>query len=350
LWNNEGASINIIILPPWWKTWWFKLLILLILVSSVYVAFYLRVALYRKKQKELSILVKQRTNEISKANDILLERQTSIEEYAENLREVNELLLDKQKTIETQASQLQEANQRLQNTNEQLAVLNSTKDRFFSIIAHDLRNPFHVVSGFAEILMNDYKKLSPEKIEKYHNFIYTSSTNGKNLLETLLQWSRSQTGRIAYNPTKLNIYTLSEEVIDLLQGDTYSKNITIRQLIDPAITVFADENMLKTIFRNLISNAIKFSHEQGTISLKSGIIDQQIELTVADTGIGIPAENLHRLFRIDETVTTKGTANETGSGLGLILCKEFIEKHNGKIWIESEVDKGSAFKFTLPLG
>jgi len=165
-----------------------------------------------------------------------------------------------------------------------------------------------------------------------------------------LQWSRSQTGRIAYNPTKLNIYTLSEEVINLLQGDAYNKNITILQLIDPAITVFADENMLKTIIRNLLSNAIKFSHEQGNISLKSAIIDQQVEITVADTGVGIPAENLPRLFRIDATVTTKGTANETGTGLGLILCKEFIEKHNGKIWVESKEGKGSEFKFILPLG
>jgi signal transduction histidine kinase len=342
IWNEEGTSINIIILPPWWKTWWFKILILILLILSIYTAFYLRVALYQKKQKELSILVKQRTQEISQANDILLERQTRIEEYAENLREANELLIDKQQLIETQAEQLKD-------TNQQLSVLNSTKDRFFSIIAHDLRNPFHTVSGFAEILIKDYRTLPPEKIERFLNLIYNSSTSGNNLLENLLQWSRSQTGRIDYEPVKLDLLTIAEETINLLEGDILRKNIAIRQLIGSNITVFADENMLKTIFRNLVSNAIKFSHENGSITLKSAVIDQQIEVTVADTGIGIPPENLSLLFRIDTTVTTKGTANETGTGLGLILCKEFVEKHNGKIWVESEVGKGSEFKFILPL-
>jgi signal transduction histidine kinase/ligand-binding sensor domain-containing protein len=364
LWNEQSASIQIIILPPWWKTWWVKILILLILVSSVYIAFYLRIALYRKKQKELSLLVKQRTHDISQANDVLLERQTRIEEYAEelrahteNLRDANELLLDKQKQIEIQAEQLKDTNQQLKYTNEQLkytneqlAVLNSTKDRFFSIIAHDLRNPFHTVAGFAEILIKDYKKLSPEKIERFLNIIYSSSVGGNNLLENLLQWSRSQTGRITYDPVKLKSFAISEDVLNLLAGDIQKKNIEVHQLIDQNIFVMADENMLKTIYRNLISNAIKFSYEKGTITLMSKIIDSQVELTVADTGTGIPDQNKHLLFRIDATVTTKGTADETGTGLGLILCKEFVERHGGKIWVESEEGKGSEFKFTLPLG
>jgi len=355
IWNPVPTEITIIVLPAYWQTWWFKLIVLLIFIASIYIAYYLRVALYRKNQKELSLLVKQRTREISQANDVLLERQTRIEEYAEelrthteNLREANDLLIDKQKLIEIQADQLKD-------TNEQLSVLNSTKDRFFSIIAHDLRNPFHTVSGFAEVLIKDYKKLPPEKIEKYLNLIYASSASGNNLLENLLQWSRTQTGRIAYEPTKLNLLAIAEETINMLEGDILRKNITTRQLIGSNITVFADENMLKTIFRNLVSNAIKFSHENGTITLKSAVIDQQVEVTVADTGVGIPQKTLSLLFRIDATVTTKGTANETGTGLGLILCKEFVEKHQGVLSVESETDssrkdKGSKFKFTLPLG
>ncbi len=134
-----------------------------------------------------------------------------------------------------------------------------------------------------------------------------------------------------------------------MEGNVHRKNITIQQLIDENLTVFADENMLKTIFRNLISNAIKFSHENGTITIKSAVIDQQVEVTMIDTGVGIPPKNMPLLFRSDATVSTKGTSNETGTGLGLILCKEFIEKHNGKIWVGSEVSKGSVFKFTLPL-
>jgi signal transduction histidine kinase/ligand-binding sensor domain-containing protein len=350
VWNEKGAEIKIIILPPWWRIWWFKLLILLLFLSSVYIAFYLRVALYRKKQKGLSILVKQRTREISQANDVLLERQTRIEEYAEelrshtdNLRESNELLQDKQKLIETQALLLN-------NTNQQLILLNSTKDRFFSIIAHDLRNPFHVIRGFAEVLLNDFEKLPPEKTRRFIQLILTSSTSASNLLENLLQWSRSQTGRMSFEPVNLNLSTIVEETINLLEGDAQRKNIKLQSLIDQNMMAFADQQMLKTICRNLVSNAIKFTPENSTITIKSVITDAQVEITVADTGVGISPEDIPKLFRIDTNITTKGTSNETGTGLGLILCKEFIEKHKGEIWVESEINKGSEFKFTLPLG
>jgi len=228
-----------------------------------------------------------------------------------------------------------------------LLILNSTKDRFFSIIAHDLRNPFHTVKGFSEILLNDLEKLEPEKIKKYIQFIFNSSTNGSNLLENLLQWSRSQTGSIPFNPAKLNLFELTEEIIKLLEANAHKKNIKIEQLIEPEIVVFADQNMLMTVFRNLISNAIKFTGENGKITLQSHIQDQQIEVSITDSGIGIPCEIIPKLFRIDTNITTKGTSNETGTGLGLILCKEFIEKHKGKIWVESNQNEGSSFKFTL---
>jgi signal transduction histidine kinase len=303
----------------------------------------------------LSVVVKQRTQEISRANEILLERQTRIEEYAEelrthtdNLREANELLMSKQTLIETQAEQLNNTNQQLKDTNQQLVILNSTKDRFFSIIAHDLRNPFHTVNGFAEILIKDYKKLPPEKIERFLNLIYASSKSGNNLLENLLQWSRSQTDRISYMPARINLSALADETINLLEGDAHHKNISVQSLIDQHIMVFADENMLKTIFRNLVSNSIKFTSENGIVTISSILTDSQVEVTVTDTGTGISSENIAKLFRIDSNLTTKGTANESGTGLGLILCKEFLEKHNGKIWVESEEGKGSKFKFTLP--
>ncbi len=349
VWNEKGASIKIIILPPWWQTKLFKFFVLLILITSIYIAYYLRIEMYRKKEKELTVLVRHRTQEISKANNTLLDRQTRIEEYAEEQRtqterlsKANELLTNKQELIELQAKQLKD-------TNEQLLVLNSTKDRFFSIIAHDLRNPFHTVSGFAEVLINDYKKLPPEKIERFLHLILMSSRSGNNLLENLLQWSRSQTGRMSFEPVNLNLSTIAEETINLLEGDAQRKNIRLQSLIDQKITVNADEHMLKTIYRNLVSNAIKFTPENGIISIKSVLIDSIVELTVADTGVGIPPETLSQLFRIEATVTTKGTANETGTGLGLILCKEFVEKHNGKIWVESEEGKGSKFTFTLPI-
>jgi signal transduction histidine kinase/ligand-binding sensor domain-containing protein len=356
IWNENGPSIKIIILPPWRKTWWFKLFIMFIFIGSIYIAYYLRLAAYRKKEKMLSVVVKQRTREISQANGILLERQTRIEEYAEelrthtdSLREANELLMSKQTVIETQAEQLNNTNQQLINTNQQLVILNSTKDRFFSIIAHDLRNPFSTVSGFAEVLIKDFKNLPTEKIERFLNLIYTSSKSGNNLLENLLQWSRSQTDRISYVPAKINLSAIADETINLLEGDAHHKNISVQSLIDQHIMVFADENMLKTIFRNLFSNAIKFTPNDGAITITSSIDDAKVEVAVTDTGMGISSENMAKLFRIDSTLTTKGTANELGTGLGLILCKEFLEKHNEKIWVESEEGTGSKFKFTLPL-
>lgn len=349
IWNEQGASINITILPPWWRATWFRIIVFFAFILSIYLAYYLRVEMYRKKEKELTVIVRQRTREISQANDILLERQARIEEYAEEMRthtehltETNYLLIENQKLTEKQAKELKVKN-------EQLSILNSTKDRFFSIIAHDLRNPFHTVSGFAEVLIKDYKKLPAEKLERYLNLIYASSTSGNNLLENLLQWSRTQTGNISYTPTKINLSAIVEETMNLLEGNARSKNITVQSLIDQNITVFADENMLKTIFRNLISNATKFTPENGSITINYALSGSQVEVTVADTGIGIPPENLSKLFRIDTNVSTKGTANETGTGLGLILCKEFVEKHNGKIWVESENGKGSKFKFTLPM-
>jgi signal transduction histidine kinase/ligand-binding sensor domain-containing protein len=356
VWNDEGVSLHIIILPPWWKTWWFKIGGIAILILLVYIFFNIKMKLYREKQIELSNLVKNRTQEITRANEILLERQTRIEEYAEEFKQANCLLISKQSVIEEQAQQLQganlqlkDSNQQLKEINQQLAVLNSTKDRFFAIIAHDLRNPFHVVRGFTEILIRDYKQLPTEKVERFLNLIYASSTSGYNLLENLLQWSLSQTGRIPYDPAKLNLSAIAEETINLLEGDALHKNIKLQSLIDQNTMVFADENMLKTIFRNLVSNSIKFTPENGTITMKSTSADSEVEVNVIDTGIGIHQNVISQLFCIDETVTTKGTFNEKGTGLGLILCSEFVEKHNGKIWVESELNKGSTFKFTLPL-
>jgi PAS domain S-box-containing protein len=293
--------------------------------------------------------IEEQSEELKANNDKLLEKQKKIEEqseelraHSENLKDINDLLVEKQKLILTQSEQLKENNQ-------QLTLLNATKDRFFSIIAHDLRNPFNVIMGFSEILLKKINKLNPEKIQKYHKMIFTSSVNVNSLLENLLQWSRSQTDRIYYEPAMYNLFAITEETIKLLKTDAEQKNITIQQLIDPNIMVHVDENMIKTVFRNLISNAIKFTNENGRITLKLQIDDQIAIVSVADTGVGISAETISKLFRVDTIVTTKGTSKESGTGLGLLLCKDFVEKHNGKIWVESILGKGSEFKFTLPL-
>jgi PAS domain S-box-containing protein len=307
-----------------------------------------------KKKAQLEIErqseeLKNYNNILNETNILLEERQQQIEEQAEelrvhsdNIKEANDLLLKNQIVIQEQSKKLEE-------TNEQLSLLNATKDKFFSIIGHDLRNPFNVTIGSSEMLLKSFERFPPEKIRKFLKLIYNASKNGNSLLDNLLQWSRTQTSRISYLPSKLKLLTVFEQAIALLEGDALRKNITLEKMIDPDIIVMVDENMIKTIFRNLVSNAIKFTHEKGNVTIKAAIDNQFVEITVSDTGVGIPLENIDKLFRIDTTITTKGTLKESGTGIGLILCKEFVEKHDGKIWVESEEGKGSKFKFTLPL-
>jgi PAS domain S-box-containing protein len=327
-----------------------------------------------KKKAELDVIRKseelKKYNEIlSETNIILEERQQHIEEQAEELRSTNEKLMEKQRKIEEQSEELKAHSENLKNINElliekqhlvlkqseqlkdanrQLFILNTTKDRFFSIIAHDLRNPFNVISGFARLLLDKFDKLTTEKVRKYHELIFTSSTGANNLLENLLQWSRSQTGLIAFEPVKLNLLAIVEEVFGLMEGNAMHKHILLEHFIESNITLVADENMIKAIIRNLVSNAIKFTDANGTISVSYSLNNQHIEISVKDTGIGIDDDIIKKLFRIDTIISTKGTAKETGTGLGLILCKEFVEKHKGKIWVESKVGKGSTFVFSIP--
>ncbi len=233
--------------------------------------------------------------------------------------------------------------------NQQLTELNATKDKFFSIIAHDLRNPFNTILGFSELLLNNIDKIDHEKIVKYVTTIHSTGKNTYKLLENLLEWSRSQTGSIEFNPENLVIEKLISDVIDLSENSSKSKNITISCEISDSIIAFADHNMVLTVLRNLVSNAIKFTNRNGIIQLKAIRQNNKVQITVSDSGIGIDDKRKKNLFGINEKEITSGTENEQGTGLGLVLCQEFITKHKEKIWIESQVGRGSDFIFTLPL-
>jgi signal transduction histidine kinase len=292
---------------------------------------------------------KKAEDELKKYYVLLEERNQRIEEQSEELKsqteiltESNTLLLEKQGLIQKQASELAESNK-------QLSIANATKDKFFSIIAHDLRNPFSTVIGFSDILIQNFRKYPDDKIEKFLGFIYTSSVHGNDLLSNLLMWSRSQSGTISFNPETQNLSEVIRETLTLLEGSAQKKNITLLEGIEKELYCAFDENMIKTVIRNLVSNAIKFTTESGKITIRSERKDKDILISVADTGVGIPRENQQKLFHVDSNISTKGTEKETGTGLGLILCKEFVEKHGGTIWVESEEGKGSIFKFTLPL-
>ncbi len=237
----------------------------------------------------------------------------------------------------------------LEQKNKELHELNATKDKFFSIVAHDLKNPFNTLLGFTDLLVNNYKKMSEQKVARFHQYIYKTSKQGFTLLENLLEWSRSQTGRIDWEPINSNLKMVSREIVELLSINAKNKKIDLQNHISADITVFADPNMIKTIMRNLISNALKFTKKGGKVTISATKNEKMATVRVTDTGIGISSKVQNKLFRIDQSFSTLGTQDEKGTGLGLILCKEFVEKNNGEIWVDSELDKGTTFYFTLPL-
>jgi signal transduction histidine kinase len=232
--------------------------------------------------------------------------------------------------------------------NRELEKLNTDKDRFISILGHDLRNPFNSILGFLDILTKDFHKLDKQKMERYLNNVYTVSKNTYNLLEDLMEWTKAQSGNLTFEPRLHLLREVYLEVHGSLHAGARAKKISVRYLAGDDTRVFADREMLKTILRNLYSNAIKFTGPGGEIKITAEEATDQVTITVADDGIGIDPSNISKLFDISQPITTRGTANEAGSGLGLTLCKEFIDIHGGKIWVESEAGKGSRFRFSLP--
>ncbi len=251
-------------------------------------------------------------------------------------------------TIQLQKKELQELNATKDKLLKELGELNATKDKFFSIIAHDLRSPFNGLIGASDLLIQSFEALEKEIVIDLIKSMNIASRNAFNLLNNLLEWSRSQTGRIEWDPNITDISIIIRENKLLLKHNAEEKGISVVSEIQDNTFVYADEHMINTIIRNLITNAMKYSRSGEEIRISSKDAGDFLEISVSDEGIGIKPENIGKLFRIDVHHTTKGTANEQGTGLGLILCKEFVEKHNGKIWVESELGKGATFRFTLP--
>ncbi len=230
----------------------------------------------------------------------------------------------------------------------ELQKVNETKDKFFSIIAHDLRNPFSTIISLSDLLSTTYDNLDDERRKFFISQITEFSNKAFNLLENLLEWSRSQTGRLKVIINKTDISQLINDNIELTEASATNKNINLQSFVKPNTYVQTDENMTSTIVRNLITNAIKFTNKNGEIKIKAKETNSNIEISVIDDGVGIKQINISKLFKITSNPTSVGTLNETGTGLGLILCKEFIVNCGGKIWVESEINKGSTFTFSLP--
>lgn len=250
--------------------------------------------------------------------------------------------------LETAIEQQAELNDRLRASEQQLKDLNARKDKFFSIISHDVKSVLVSAIGFSKLLVSDAETLPRDMVKEFATHIHSSTTNTYDLLENLLTWTRMQTGRMYYQRAWHGVNDLIQNNIVMLHDNAVRKGIQLKRQGDRDAQVYADRNMINSVLQNLISNAIKFTERGGEVTIAARTCEHIVEISVRDTGVGISPENLDKLFRIDENLSTPGTEDEDGTGLGLVLCKEMIEKHEGHIWAESEPGRGSAFYFTLP--
>lgn len=231
----------------------------------------------------------------------------------------------------------------------ELISLNATKDLFFSIIAHDLKNPFNTILGFSELIIDSGKEMNSDIRDEYIKVIAASASQAYNLMENLLLWASAQRGIIEFSPAITNLAECISESVALVESQARAKNISIDSSVNSECLVHCDRNMISTVLRNLITNAVKFTPTDGKISVTLSILAENVEISVSDSGVGISKDESNKLFMIENTVKHEGTEKEKGTGLGLMLCKDFVEKHGGKIRVESEVGKGSKFIFTLPI-
>jgi signal transduction histidine kinase len=293
IWSEQPAELNFIITPPFWKTWWFIVTIIVLLVGTAY-------GWHEKRVRNI-------------------ERQ--------------------RKKLETQVTERTKA----------LQELNATKDKFFSIIAHDLKNSLQVQLSGSRLLSERIKNIDKKMIVIIGEELKTNTENLFALLENLLHWSRIQTGRIEHHPAKVELQELVDESLRLHKGNAREKGVRLDAEVEKGVFVYADKYMINSVIQNLISNAVKFTKKRGKVEIASKVTNGDVQIAVVDTGVGMKEDDIKKLFRIDEHHTTLGTADEKGSGLGLILCKEFVEKNRGKIWIKSNWGEGTTVYFTLPV-
>jgi signal transduction histidine kinase len=311
-WNENGTTLRIIIHPPFWRTTWAWVLYILMSILA------------------LMLFIRWRERRLKAERDLL---ETKIHERTLQIEQKNAEIVAKNETLNL--------------LNEELTALNKTKDKFFSIIAHDLRNPFNSIIGLADIVLGHLTDPEHARTRKSVSDIREASRHAFDLLQNLLIWARSQTGNLEFNPTTFDLTERIDDNMVLVQGQAARKNIVLVNHSDAPVPVTGDSHMINTILRNLLTNAIKFTPHEGRVEVSVSCDEDAVLIHVRDSGVGISPEIMEKLFRLDNKYTHKGTDQERGSGLGLILCKEFAEKHNGAITVESTVGSGSCFTVRL---
>jgi len=339
-WNLEGASLEVNIMPPWYQTLLFRIMAVLLLITGYFTFHYIRVGTLEKQKKNLEREVKARTLELWEKNELL-------EKQAMELNETNSLLEERQQYIEEQAEQLQAQATDLLHTNQELKQANGTKDKLFSLIAHDLKDPFNTLLGFTDVLVRDFSRIDDDQKLSIIGMIRTSSGRIHELLENMLKWARSQSGSMQVKKKIFGIGKMVKAITPVFQHTLTEKQISLQVNIPEDLEVNADEDMISTVIRNLVNNAIKFTPREGLITISAEKKKRLVEVSVSDTGVGIPKELMKTLFDPVKQEIQRGTMGEKGSGLGLSLCKEFVEIHGGRISVQSEEGKGSRFSFTI---
>jgi two-component system, sensor histidine kinase and response regulator len=271
-----------------------------------------------------------------------------IEEDVELSKAVLKALIKRLRNNNILEERLTQNTLKIERQKSELEELNATKDKFFTIIAHDLKNPFNTVIGLSELLVERYDTYDSNKIKEFIAQIHKFSNNAYHLLEDLLEWAKSQTGRMEVNLSKTDIFELAIDNINLFKVTAQEKGVNLKFNVDVGTYAVIDKNMISTVLRNLVSNAIKFTKEGGKVIIESNKIDNFIEVAVSDTGVGISEENTKNIFEIDNNISTIGTNNEVGTGLGLIIVREFVEKNSGTIKVDSTEGVGSRFCFKIP--
>lgn len=343
IWNEKGTSIKVVIMPPWYMTTWFKILAIALTIVLIYLIIMYRTSVLRRQKAALTELVNQKTRSLHEKNRMLQNRTLELNQFNQQLEEQKE-------TIEEQAEELQYQADELKESNKELQKLNLTKDRLFSIIAHDVRAPFNTIIGFSSLLKEMASEQNNPMIEEYARYIHESSNQVLALLENLLYWARSQTNEITFNPSKTSLKNICKDNIKLLYDTALRKGIEINtSKLDYHIELEADEDMLRIVVRNLLSNAIKFTPENGRVSISSEVEDQKIKLLVADSGKGMSWEEVEQIRNTGQLNTKPGTEGEKGSGLGLAISKQFIDRHGGEMIVRSNPGEGSILGFIISL-
>ena len=312
--------------------------------------------------EEKNEILAKTNKELARANAHAAELMAIIETKDEHITDLNKSLsganarsADLVADLELRMVEIQELNNQLTREieergkiEENLRESNATKDRFFSIIAHDLRNPFISIANFVTLMTKHSAVLSKTEIITISKELKESTDKTQDLLENLLHWAKSQRGTIQFKPEVIELSEISEDITSLFGNMAKTKSVVLESQIEKNTLAFADWHMTSTILRNLVSNAIKFTPENGKVTVRAMQTEESVQVKVSDTGVGMKQEVIDKLFVIDQKIVTTGTANEKGTGLGLILCKELVEKNGGSIDVTSELGKGSTFSFTLP--